>query len=214
MPTKKEPRRASPSVSTDAKKAKQTSTTGIVSKAKDAAKSPAARAPAQADSARKDVAPTLDRPETIQDAANAQQPATKASPKPSPARVAAPAAKASVSDKATPRNKAAAAAPSTGVHRKQPEPSALDSVSVPLTRIVANVDVGYGNTLFLRGEGGGLSWEIGVAMDCEGANNWSWTADSSDERITFKFLINDQVWSAGDDLTVGQGQTSISTPEF
>lgn len=114
-----------------------------------------------------------------------------------------------------PRNKAADAMPSTGENRKQGEPTtAVAKPAVLPVRIVANVDVGYGNTLFLRGEGGGLSRQVGIAMNCDDANSWSWTGGSSDERITFKFLINDQVWSAGDDLTVEQGQTSTSTPEF
>jgi len=82
------------------------------------------------------------------------------------------------------------------------------------TRIMAHVDVGLGNTLFLRGEGGGLSWERGVPMECIGGNCWSWSAESVVQDITFKVLINDQQWSAGDNLTVAQGQTATFIPAF
>ena len=37
---------------------------------------------------------------------------------------------------------------------------------VVVTTITALVDVGFGNTLYLRGEGPGLSWEKGVPMKC------------------------------------------------
>src|SRR4030095_613806 len=44
----------------------------------------------------------------------------------------------------------------------QPPPS----VSVPVTILEAKIDVGYGNTLFIRGEGPGLSWAQGTPMTC------------------------------------------------
>lgn len=82
-----------------------------------------------------------------------------------------------------------------------------------VTRIIANVDVGYGNTLYLRGEGAGLSWNKGVPLDNLGGDQWSWSTTSAGN-ILFKFLINDNVWSTGDNLTVTQGDTFISTPTF
>ncbi len=48
----------------------------------------------------------------------------------------------------------------------------------PVPAIVeANVDVGFGNTLFIRGEGPGLSWEHGTPMRCAGASTWEWSSD-------------------------------------
>ena len=83
----------------------------------------------------------------------------------------------------------------------------------PLTTIVAQTDVGWGNSIYLRGEGGGLSWEKGTLMDwVDGA--WSWSTTSAKSGITFKFLINDEVWSLGEDLSVASGGTSISAPQF
>ncbi len=83
----------------------------------------------------------------------------------------------------------------------------------PLTTIVAQTDVGWGNSIYLRGEGGGLSWEKGTLMDwVDGA--WSWSTTAAKSGVTFKFLINDEVWSQGEDLTVASGGTSISAPLF
>ena len=82
------------------------------------------------------------------------------------------------------------------------------------TTIIARVDIGFGNELYLRGEGGGLSWDRGVLMDCKDADEWNWTTDQASTGIVFKFLINDELWSLGEDLTVPAGGSSVTTPRF
>jgi hypothetical protein len=91
--------------------------------------------------------------------------------------------------------------------------AAAEKPAAAVTRIMAYVDIGPGNTLFLRGEGGGLSWEAGVAMECIGGDCWSWSARSGQD-ITFKLLINDQQWSTGDNLTVADSDTTTFMPAF
>ncbi len=86
--------------------------------------------------------------------------------------------------------------------------------SKPVTRIIARVDVRFGNTLFVRGEGGGLSWTEGSPMENISADEWKWETPEADSGIVFKFLVNDEIWSNGDDQTVAAGSTSISTPSF
>ena len=98
-------------------------------------------------------------------------------------------------------------------------PAAKKAISVKksktsVTRIHAKVDVRFGNTLFIRGEGGGLSWTIGTPMKNLAEDEWSWETKTADSGIVFKFLINDEIWANGDDLTVASGGTSISTPTF
>jgi hypothetical protein len=83
-----------------------------------------------------------------------------------------------------------------------------------VTQVKAYVDVGLGNTLFLRGEGPGLSWEAGVPMQWTGEGCWSWSAEAAGQEITFKVLINDQHWSGGDNLKVAPGETTSFTPAF
>ncbi len=82
------------------------------------------------------------------------------------------------------------------------------------TNIVAYADVGFGNTLYIRGEGAGLSWEKGVAMKNTSAAEWAFATTKATGTITFKFLINDQIWAEGDDLTIKAGSKSISSPVF
>ena len=83
-----------------------------------------------------------------------------------------------------------------------------------VTTVTARIDVGFGNALFLRGEGPGLSWDTGLAMECAGSDVWSITLVESARAYTFKFLLNDTTWSKGPDFTVACGTSITLTPEF
>jgi hypothetical protein len=82
------------------------------------------------------------------------------------------------------------------------------------TIVIAKSDVGWGNSIYLRGQGGGLSWDVGVLMDCLKKDEWIWSCPSSDGAITFKFVRNDLHWALGKDQVVAAGETSVSTPQF
>jgi hypothetical protein len=82
-----------------------------------------------------------------------------------------------------------------------------------ITTIDVKLDVGFGNAVFLRGTGGGLNWERGVALSCVDGKTWRWSGKVKDP-ITFKPLINDKIWSAGNDLTVKPGQKIEIKPIF
>jgi len=86
------------------------------------------------------------------------------------------------------------------------------SSAKPVT-IEAKIDVGFGNTLYLRGEGVGLSWTKGVPLTCVDGTTWKWTGDVS-EQVKFKLLLNDQVWSQGEDLIAAPGQKLEIAPAF
>jgi hypothetical protein len=83
-----------------------------------------------------------------------------------------------------------------------------------ITTINARVDVGFGNALFLRGEGPGLNWEKGLAMECIGPDLWSISLVESARAYTFKFLVNDLTWSTGPDFTAACGTNVTLTPEL
>lgn len=85
---------------------------------------------------------------------------------------------------------------------------------VEKTSIIARVDVGFGNSLYIRGEGAGLSWDKGVQLDNVSPYEWAFSTTKAKGDVTFKFLINDAVWAEGDDLTVAKGGISISSPVF
>jgi len=86
------------------------------------------------------------------------------------------------------------------------------SSAQPVT-IEAKIDVGFGNALYLRGEGLGLSWTQGVPLTCVDGKTWKWTAETK-EPLKFKLLINDQVWSQGEDLVATPGQKVEISPAF
>jgi hypothetical protein len=83
----------------------------------------------------------------------------------------------------------------------------------PETVIDVKLDIGFGNTLFLRGQGAGLNWERGVPLVCVDGKTWRWSQKLKDT-ITFKVLINDKVWAAGGDLTAKPGQKLELAPAF
>lgn len=84
----------------------------------------------------------------------------------------------------------------------------------PATFISAKVDVGFGNHLYLRGTGPGLSWDHGIAMDCVAADIWTASLKHVKEPVVFKLLVNDVVWSTGNDYLVEPGQSVTVTPSF
>jgi len=78
----------------------------------------------------------------------------------------------------------------------------------------AKIDIGFGNTLFIRGEGAGLSWDKGIAMDNVSADEWRISLSGATAPVVFKFLVNDLTWSAGEDYTVAAGDTVMLVPTF
>lgn len=93
-------------------------------------------------------------------------------------------------------------------------PAAKVAPTVVVTTISASYDVGFGNTLYLRGEGPGLSWEKGLRMDCVGDTTWTIALGESARPYLFKFLINDEVWNAGDNYSATSGTTITLIPAF
>lgn len=146
---------------------------------------------------------------------------------PAPVRKAKPAEK-------TPKAKAAKAAPVPAVLTElvpdRPKPTRAPKVvkapaaepqlepkagGKPATiTIVAAVDVGFGNVLTLRGEGAGLSWDTGLALACTAADRWTITLPDSAAPVTFKFLVNDKVWSVGENFTLAAGAGAVFSPAF
>jgi hypothetical protein len=83
-----------------------------------------------------------------------------------------------------------------------------------VTEIRAKMDVGWGNALFLRGQGDGLSWEKGTPLDCVDGSTWIWATQRAGDKIVCKLLLNDQVWAAGTDLIVEPGKRVEVVPVF
>jgi len=93
-----------------------------------------------------------------------------------------------------------------------PAPKVVPTAVV--TTISANIDVGFGNSLYLRGEGPGLSWDKGVRMECVADDRWSLALGDAERPFVFKFLVNDEKWSSGPDFTISAGTSVTLTPTF
>jgi len=133
-------------------------------------------------------------------------------PSPAPAtKSPAPARKASSRSPARP-----AAIKPVPVVVAAPPPSAprLAAPKPSLTTITAQVDVGFGNTLYIRGAGGGLSWTVGVPMTCVAADVWRISLDAARQDIAFKVLVNDLSWSTGVDYSAVPGANVTIRPSF
>lgn len=82
-----------------------------------------------------------------------------------------------------------------------------------VTTVDVEADVGFGNTVFLRGDGGGLSWERGIPMTPVNGQTWRWSSRAH-HPISLKPLLNDRTWSEGNDLTVQPGGKLTVKPHF
>ncbi|MFA6962066.1 MAG: hypothetical protein WC205_15025 [Opitutaceae bacterium] len=82
------------------------------------------------------------------------------------------------------------------------------------TVITALIDIGFGNTLYIRGEGPGLSWDTGVALDCAADDKWSIALPGTGKSVTYKLLVNDLSWSLGADYIAASGSSVEIVPSF
>ena len=85
---------------------------------------------------------------------------------------------------------------------------------VSVTTITAAIDVGFGNALFIRGEGPGLSWEKGLSLNCITDTEWGINISGATQPLVFKFLLNDETWSLGEDFTLAPGKVGKFEPQF
>ena len=84
----------------------------------------------------------------------------------------------------------------------------------PLTIVEANVDVGPGNTLYIRGRGDSLSWEKGQPLSRGFGGRWLWKTSKAKGKVLFKLLLNDKTWAKGRNVGVEAGQMIEVVPTF
>ena len=83
-----------------------------------------------------------------------------------------------------------------------------------MTVVQAKIDVGFGNSLFVRGQGDGLSWDKGLPLSCIDGSAWVWSTKQAKDKVVFKLLLNDQVWAKGEDVVVEAGRKIEIAPVF
>ena len=104
--------------------------------------------------------------------------------------------------------------PAKSVRKTSVAPAVKVAPTAVVTTISASIDVGFVNGLYVRGEGPGLSWEKGLRLECTADDKWTVVLGESVRPFVFKFLVNDEVWSTGDDYTVESGASITLTPTF
>jgi len=217
----KEPAKVTPAVPVKSEEAAKPTVAQAAAKpaAKATATAKAAPAANPVEAAEKPAAATATPAKAAEKPAAAAPAPAKAAEKPaaaaaSPAKAAEkPAATPAKAEKSTTSAKGKAA--KAAVETKVPvSGKRADSV---VTVIVAKYDAGFGNNLYIRGEGAGLSWDAGALMKNVENDVWVWTTNEMTEGvISFKFLLNDntETWSAGDNLSASAGETTTITPSF
>ena len=106
---------------------------------------------------------------------------------------------------------APAAKPVVPAAASTPKPAAP---AFPAIVIEVNADVGFGNRVFVRGEGSGLTWDKGEPADCVASDLWRFEIKEARQPVTFKVLVNDSVWSAGENCSVEPGAKVTIAPSF
>jgi hypothetical protein len=94
------------------------------------------------------------------------------------------------------------------------QPGEAQSSTEQITIIQAKTDVGFGNSLFIRGQGDGLSWDKGLPLSCVDGSAWVWSTKQAEGKVVFKLLLNDQVWAKGEDVVVEAGRKIEVIPKF
>ena len=136
----------------------------------------------------------------------------KADTDPSPRKKAAVPPKTTDAKPPKPKKKSASRPPASAA--EAPEASRRGTALPSLTVIAARSDIGYGNKMFLRGTGPGLSWESGTPMVNTDSDLWTLDILGATGTIYCKFLINDEKWSAGPDYMLEPGSQLEVTPLF
>ncbi len=95
----------------------------------------------------------------------------------------------------------------------KPKSAAKNPFVIPTT-ITTKVDIGFGNTLYIRGEGPGLSWDKGIPMDCVADDEWQIVVKEAAQPMVFKVLVNDLSWNTGADYSVAPGASVALNPIF
>jgi len=80
--------------------------------------------------------------------------------------------------------------------------------------LIALVNVGWGNAVYVRGEGASLSWDLGIPMYCLGEDRWVFAFPTNDPPKAFKFLLNDAHWAIGENQSTDGNEFSVYYPQF
>jgi len=87
-------------------------------------------------------------------------------------------------------------------------------VSTGRTSIVVHLELGAHNAVFVRGKGGGLSWDRGQALIRLERGIWTWSTGSCTERCEFQLLLDDAICERSEPHRLDPGHTVHISPDF
>jgi len=87
-------------------------------------------------------------------------------------------------------------------------------IEEPITVVEAQVQVGPNDSLYIRGQGSGLRWDVGQPMTWVEPAKWVWCTRGGDPGTEFKVLLNDEVWSVGENSVLRPGDIVSIRPQF
>lgn len=82
------------------------------------------------------------------------------------------------------------------------------------TQITVRCDCGFGNALYVRGEGAQLRWDRGAVLTNTGPDTWIWQSALAFGDCEFKILLNDRHFERGPNRQLACGQSVDLTPQF
>jgi hypothetical protein len=103
-------------------------------------------------------------------------------------------------------------APRPGPARIRWSPPAARCKPGPI--LEARAELGPGHTLFVRGQGAGLSWQRGTPLLQVDPGTWIWPNDQPEEAVVCQLLLDDQIWAKGENLVLEAGDRVEIAPDF
>ena len=83
-----------------------------------------------------------------------------------------------------------------------------------ITQVIVHFDCGFGNNLFIRGEGASLKWDEGILLRNVKPSQWFWETHEPFDLCQFKILINDCCYEQGDNHLLSCGKVLVVEPIF
>ncbi|MDR1173456.1 MAG: hypothetical protein LBK24_01520 [Puniceicoccales bacterium] len=105
-----------------------------------------------------------------------------------------------------------------GTNVNTPKPNTLKKPVAGISKqdskallVIAKANIGFGNRLYIRGDDCGLSWDKGIAMKYMNDDLWQWECKDAPSKTNFEFkvLINDEIWSTGENYAASNKNNKI-----
>jgi hypothetical protein len=82
------------------------------------------------------------------------------------------------------------------------------------TQIIIKCDAGWGNKLYIRGDGPGMNWEKGIKLRNIDKDTWVFETQSGSPSFEYKILFNDKDWETGCNHKIGCQKNQEINPQF